>query len=346
MSSITDEAKRIIDSAPAHGPLQPAAYAAALPVSAAALGRVLGERRIVDAAENFQAADKAAIAAQKKFAKLGRRAAYSGFLAAVLGGFLLYLPANSAEWQRTTAGLAQLFFLVVSLLAAFALFLSKPYRTWRTQRGIAEALRLQIFAHMMSGQPQPEDPNGSFLLPLQLECFRRHLLHDQREFFARRGPQHYRTVLLWKGIGVLAIALILAAALPEILKLYQFGLLPEKLRSLIESIPLKQKGYALLGLIGGSLQGLLAALTVISPAERNAHMYKTMRERLDGYTENELDGIRAQAAVGDREAVVRFAGKVGADLAQESSEWQILQAVLSEKVSSHLAHQQKVTPSL
>lgn len=346
MPSITEEAIAIIDNAPAHGPLQPEAYAAALPVRAAPLARVLGEQHIVDAAKRFRAADEAAIEAQGRFVRLARRAAYSGFLAAVLGGFVLYLPTDGPEPLRTGVGLAQLFFLVVSLLAGFVLFLSKPYRTWRTERGSAEALRQQIFAHLMLREPGQDDPNGSFLLPLQLECFRRHLLRDQRDFFARRGPQHFRTVLIWKVIGVVAIALILAAALPEILKLYRFGLLPEQVHNLISSIPLSQKAYALLGLIGGCMQGLLAALTVISPAERNAQAYKTMRERLNGYADKELDGVRALAAAGDREAVARFVGKVGADLARESSEWQILQAVLSEKVPSHLAHQHKVAPSL
>jgi hypothetical protein len=346
MPSITEEAKQIIDGAPDHGPLRPIPYAEALPAKASVLARVLREQRITDAAERFRYADEAAIDAQKKFVKLGRRAAYSGFLAAVLGGFLLYLPPDSTDSLRTSVGVAQLFFLIVSMLHALALFLSKPYRIWRTERGTAEALRQQIFAHIMSGEPQPNEPNGSFLLPLQLECFRRHLLHDQRNFFARRGPQHHRTVLVWKGAGVVAIVLILAAALPEILKLYQFGLLPENVRSLMVSIPLNQKGYALLGLIGGCLQGLLAALTVISPAERNAHMYKVMRDRLDGYTRNELDGVRALAAAGDRAAVSGFASKVGADLAREPNEWQILQAVLSEKITSQLIHQHEVMPSI
>ena len=346
MPSVTDEAIQIIDNAPDYGPLQPVDYAETLPARASALARVLREQRIIDAAERFRVADEAAIDAQKRFVRLARRAAVSGFLAAVLGGFSLYLPPDSTALLRTSVGLAQLFFLIISLLHALALFLTKPYRTWRTERGTAEALRQQIFAHVMSGDPPPDDPNGSFLLPLQLECFRRHLLHDQRNFFARRGPQHHRTVLVWKGVGVAAIVLILGAALPEILKLYQFGLLPEKVRSLIASIPLNQKGFALLGLVGGCLQGLLAALTVISPAERNAHTYKIMRDRLDAYTENELDGVRALAAAGDRVAVSSFASKVGADLARESSEWQILQAVLSEKVPSQLVHQHEVMPRL
>ena len=44
------------------------------------------------------------------------------------------------------------------------------------------------------------------------------------------------------------------------------GVTPEALRGL----PLDQKVYALTGLVGGTLQGLLAALSAMSPAQRNA----------------------------------------------------------------------------
>jgi hypothetical protein len=293
---------------------------------------VISEERITTAAKNFHVADQAAIRAQQSFSRFARTAACGGFLAAILGGFLLYLPSDANEGLRTGLGIAQLLFLLISFIAAFTLFALKPYRTWRTQRASAEALRLQIFAHLISARPAPGEADGGFLLPLQLECFRRHLFDDQRNFFARRGPQHRRTVLVWKFVGTLAVGLILADVLPQALNFYKLGLLPESVANLIASIPLDTRGYALIGLIGGSLQGLLAALTVISPAERNAHAYKVMQNRLDDFAATDLDRVRAQAAGGDRDAVAKFAGDVGAELAKESSEWQILQAVLSEQM--------------
>ena len=47
------------------------------------------------------------------------------------------------------------------------------------------------------------------------------------------------------------------------------GVVPEALRGL----PLDQKVYALTGLVGGTLQGLFAALSAMSPAQRNAAPY-------------------------------------------------------------------------
>ena len=73
-------------------------------------------------------------------------------------------------------------------------------------------------------------------------------------------------------------------------------------------------------------------------------MYKTMCTQLDTYIEKELDEVRAKAAAGNGAAVAEFASKVGADLAEEASEWRILQAVLSEMIPRRFAPQHGVTP--
>ena len=140
----------------------------------------------------------------------------------------------------------------------------------------------------LSGQTAPGD-NPLPLLPLQLECFRRHLLDDQRSFFARRRRQHRRTVLIWKGLGVIAFLLVLGSILVQAVRLEAAGLPVDVLRRFMSFLALDQRAYALAGLIGGSLQGLLAALTVMSPAERNATKYKEMLERLDKHTADELE---------------------------------------------------------
>jgi len=152
-SAITEEAIRIINAAPSHGPLQPAQYAKALPPRAAALALLLKNEKIAKAAEDYSEADASAGYAQERFKRLGWTAAYSGFLAAFLGGVLLYLGSDpSTQSMRTNLGLLQSILLGVSLFCAFLLFLLKPYREWRVQRGDAEVRRLQIFALMMSDQ--------------------------------------------------------------------------------------------------------------------------------------------------------------------------------------------------
>ena len=170
---IAREAAGIIASAPGYGPLRPVEYAKELPPRAAALASVLMDEKIDEAAGQYQTCDAAAGKAQQRFKHWGWLAAYSGFLAAGLGGGLLYLgPEPSMAWARSNLGLAQSILLGLSLVFAFLLYVLKPYRKWRVQRGDAEAKRLQVFALMMSdrGTVTGGDP---LLLPLQLECFLR-----------------------------------------------------------------------------------------------------------------------------------------------------------------------------
>jgi hypothetical protein len=275
---------------------------------------------------------------------LGWTAAYGGFLAAVLGGFLLYVRSDaSTEALRSNLGLLQSALLGLSLLCAFLLFLIKPYRKWRLHRGNAEAKRLQIFALIMSAEENAEQ-NEVPLLVMQLECFRRHLFHDQRDFFRRRGAQQRLTVYSWRLMGGIALLLIVASLIPQFMRLDSVGLLPEGARKLTSWLPPDHKPYVLMGLIGGALQGLLAALAVMSPAERNATKYKEMFKLLEKYTAEKLDAVRISANNGDADAVRQFASQVTSDLAEESKEWLILQAVLSEMAPKRMVQQHKPTP--
>ena len=195
---VTEEAIGIIDAAPSQGPLRIAEYAKALPPRAAALKRVLLERGIGKAVERYREADFAALDAQARFRRLGWTAAYAGFLAAVLGGVLLYLASDASTASiRSNLGLVQSALLSVSLFCSAFLFVLKPFREWGLRRGDAEAMRLQIFGLVMwsdesgdnelSGQTAPGEVPLP-LLPLQLECFRRHLLDDTTDLLRSAAP--------------------------------------------------------------------------------------------------------------------------------------------------------------
>jgi hypothetical protein len=339
MPSPTEDAIRIIDAAPEHGPLLPAQYASALPPEASALSLTLTNKRVVVAAKDYQDADARALSAQKWFSRVARTAAYSGFLAAVVGGLLLYLRnVQSMEALEANLGLFQSTLLSVSLLCAFALFLIKPHRTWRDQRASAEVKRLQVFALIMSDRADAR-ASGVPLLPLQLECFRRHLLFDQRDYFERRGRQQLRTVRFWQFFAAVAFLLVLASLLPQVRRLDALARFPDLITSTLSVLPLDRNLYVLTGLVGGSLQALLAALAVMSPAQRNADVFREMLSRLDMYTADELNSARTAAAVGDSDAVGQFATRVSEILAQEGNEWLILQRILLEMAPKRLAQQ-------
>jgi hypothetical protein len=259
----------------------------------------------------------------------------------MLGGLVLYLGSDlSNATLRSNLGLGQFVLLAVSALCALLLLLLKPFRAWRTQRGNAEASRLRLFALMMSGSSEAQ-PGEVPLLPLQLECFRRCLVSDQRNFFARRGPQERRKVIIWQVLGGVAVLLVLAASVPQILRLERFGLLPDFLINLIKNTSLEQRSYALIGLLGGALQSLLAALVVISPVQRNAEKYYRMREKLDEYLGQPFEEAREAAARNDVDSVRIFARRVSDDLAEEGREWRLLHEALSEMALAQLASQRK-----
>ena len=143
----------------------------------------------------------------------------------------------------------------------------------------------------------------------------------------------------WRVVGFIALLLVLASVTPQLLRLEAVGLLlPEAVQRFIAGLPLGERHYALAGLIGGALQGLLAALTVMSPAERNAAKYKDMRKLLDKYT---ADGSKPYAGGAGRRAA---AAARPDDHAAEGREWLVLQEVLSEMVPRRLAQLHKTTP--
>jgi hypothetical protein len=321
-SSVTEEAIRIIDAAPADGPFKPASYVLALPLSAASLARYLESKDAADAARKFEDADLKAIQAQLRFKQLGWTAAYATFLIAALGGLLLYLLPARAVW--TNFGLLSATLLGVALFCASAIYLFKPYQTWRSERSNAEEARLQIFSQLMASVENSSNDGELPLLALQLECFRRHLLNDQREYYQRRAQQHRRTMRQWRFFRALSLLLLALAGLPQVpefLDTFQFaGSLPDALRELSKYLPSDKKLYVLAWIYGLSLQYLLFTLAVISPAARIAKRYETMCSQLD-LALSRLPGVRTAAERGDRGTVTGFTEDIMASLRKEVSGW-------------------------
>lgn len=333
MSPVTEDAIKTVNEVRSAGPLYDKDYVEKLPPHAMLLARVVAKDDVAKARERYHVADQRADRAQARFVLMGRVTAYSAFLSAVLGGVLLYIgSAQETETWFLAVGMAQFALLVISLLGSMALYTLKPFRTWRQQRGEAEAERIGLFARVMSDPGQPGDDERQ-LLALQLECFRRYLLDDQLDYFRRRGPEHRRAVRRAQILRGVALFLIVVAALPLLVKLAPVTSLPDWVRALLAWLPLEGQGvaemYALGGLVGGVLQGLLAALAVISLSERNAGKFERMAGRLDDYSKTRLPVARAAVADGNALLVGEFARQVASDLAAEASEWVAVQEALS-----------------
>jgi hypothetical protein len=330
-SKFTEDAIKIIERAPDHGPLRPLAYADALPPEAGGLAELLRTQEIAGAAKDFHEADGRAIHAQTFFTWIARTAAFSGFLAAVLGGLILYFGAAAvAHALGTVLGVSQIGFLALSLIGSLVLYSFKPFRYWRARRGEAELARVEIYSRIIRA---PAPTSDALLLPLKLECFRRHLLEDQQAFFVKRGGEHRKTVRVWTTLRVVALILIVAACVPLLAK---FPWLPDAVRNPLARLPLAgpgvQEAYALAGLLGASLQGLLAALAAISLAERNADKYEAMAMRLKKLADDELEGARANAASLHLNEVETFTARITNDLKLEAYDWGVWHEAVAGKV--------------
>jgi hypothetical protein len=116
--------------------------------------------------------------------------------------------------------------------------------------------------------------------------------------------------------------------------------LPSAISDLASSAPNEseeaQRIFLGLGIMAASLQGLLAALAVMSLDERNAARYRATADNLDALAGRPLDEARAAAATLEdapetatdaREKVLAFAALVQSQISSEHREWIALRKV-------------------
>lgn len=325
---ITEEAIRIIDAAPVRGPVRPADYAKALPPEAGALARVLSSKAVLEEAERYRIADKGAIRAQRSHLWLPRSALIAVYASVVLGGVGVYLStatdASLVDAVRPYLTVAQALFMGISCVCLIALsLLAAPRRRWLEARARAEWHRWSLFRLIMSGSSKPSGTEVE-LLPLQLECFRRHLVDDQRRFFDARVQRHRRAARVGKVLGVVALVLIGLASLPQLAaslsSLGAFDWMPDAVHSFIASLVTDKKLYALAWLYGISLQLLITRLAFISPVARHVERYEVMRGLLS-QTSRRLAEARDAAVAASHVPVEWFTRSVLDILETEHQMW-------------------------
>jgi hypothetical protein len=322
-SPITEEAVRIINAAPKNGPLDdPIAYASALPAEAAGLAQVLRSGELAKVSEKYRKCDKQAMGAQKGFNLVALGAACSGFLATVVGGVLFY--AGSGATPPTviyTLWILQFLFLAISLIALLVLYLWKPFRTWRARRSDAEIARIGFYSRLVGA---PAAPGDALLLPLKLECFRRHLFDDQMKWFKKRGEDKRREARRWRRLSWIAGLLTALGSVPQVVAFVkafdQPGLFFEILGQLTSLLPGEKRLYAFAWFIGLQVTALVA---VIAMTSRSADLGKTYRREfkfLDRY-QPYLPDAREAAAIGQPGPVNMFTHTVSIRLAETVEDW-------------------------
>lgn len=321
---------------PADWKLAPKAHAGLFKdaVKAGPLVRILQRPELEQIIDAFETADNAALAAQAKYKMVARFAAIASFISIALAAIMLLPRTGAVSEAATTAAVgAQFSCLALSLVASLWLGWRKPFEAWMQQRAEAETQRIRLFRRVTEAD-EPVNATELPLLPLQLEYFRRFQLDVQRLYYDKRGCQHRAAVrrrLIWRG---LALILIACAALPVLWTFQGKDWLPQSMTPLLATMPpkteLAQRVFLCLGLVGGAMQGLLAAQSLISYDERNGARYHDTWQNLEALSGRPLDEARNAAAQGDRERVLTLIALAHEQISSEHREWVSLRSVSPE----------------
>ena len=321
---------------PSDWELRPANHIAALhdPVAAAPLLQRLKHPDLAPIVHQYVSANRMAVAAQASYKRCARLSAIGSFLAVVIASFML-LPriGGLGDEAVTIAALAQFLLLVLSFLASLWLAWRRPYATWMRKRAEAEIARIHVFRHVTTADGSGQ-ATGLPILPLQLEYFRRFHLDIQRLYYGQRGEQHQRAVrrrFVWR---LIALFFIIAAALPILWTLQGKDWTPTFIGQWFGHLPPKgefaQRLFLCLGLIGGALQGLLAAYALMSYDERNSARYRETKENLDDLAARPLSEAREAAAAGDKSRVYAFYALVEEQVSSEHREWTAIRQLVPD----------------
>jgi hypothetical protein len=311
------EAQRIIDGAPDYGPYQPEDYAEALPDSASELADLLRSQEMRQLVAQYDIADRHADRAQTLHLLLTHTAAIAGFCAGALMGVNWFAGENGIFLLHVTG----ICLGAIAVLSLLSVFLFKPARTWKTRRLDAELSRLDIFESIVASSAKV---GRGMPLALGFECFRRHLLAHQKDYFERRSVDKAREARRWRLMGWMAAGLSALGSVPHAIAfvdtLDQQSLLVELLRYSAAILPSERKLYAYLWFLGFQLTPLLAALTVTYNSSDLARIYwRDFRflTRYEGY----LQATREAAAHVQLAPVSMFTQMVIIRLREGAEEW-------------------------
>lgn len=309
--------------------LRPDHHAEHLPIDAGALRRVLMRPEIGTIMQHYTASDRAAVAAQARYKRIGRLGLYAATVATVVGAAFLLPIESLVSAVRPYVSAVQITALVVAFLASRWLVSAKPFDTWMKQRGTAEIARASLFDTVARAQ-EPLAPGELALLPLKLEYFRRYQLDVQRRYYRGRGAQHQAAV--WRNNKWLTASFVTTAAAVVVGTIVALHLakayveLPSWLvdfLALMSPLDLNRTILAL-GVVASGFYGLGVARSLMDLDERNASRFQTVAANLEYLTETGLAKARAAADANNEAEVLDFVDGVQQQISSEHREWVIL----------------------
>jgi len=332
MNSVTDAAIAALgEGQGADWRLQPETHAHLLGPAAGPLERILLQPSLGAIMASFNAADAKASAAQSHYKRLAKTSAVASFLAVVIASALLLPRATVVPpVSLTLATFVQFALLAVSFMCSLWTGFARPFETWMRQRAQAETKRIELFDTVLAASEMAQ-PGELPLLPLQLEYVRRFQLDVQRAYYKRRGRQHLWVARRGVVLRALALLIIAIAVIPVLANLRGSGWIPQSLAPVFNRLPepaeLAQRVFLSLGLIGGALQGLLAAYALLGQDERNAARYADTSQNLEALAHGPLSEARAAAAAGTRGPVLTFVALLHQQISSEHREWVALRTI-------------------
>jgi SMODS and SLOG-associating 2TM effector domain 3 len=313
--------------------LAPGAHAAALPMEAGALRRILQHPEIQSIVITFETADKQAVNAQARYKRVARLRLYAGVVATIVGATFV-LPLD--QWFRDVLSIPaaiQYGCLAISIVAALHLVRSKPFDAWMKARAKAEIARIDLFNHVMTAIDDAPQPGELPLLPLKLEYFLRYQLDVQLRYYKGRGEQHARAAgetARWQRVSVVLTGLAGTIAVISATKfLVDFAPLPGWIKDLSQIVqshlpPWTNKAVLTIGIVSSTLFGASISRSLMDLDERNASRYLTTAANLELLRATGLEAARRSAAAGLMDKVQNFVDQIQDQISTEHREWILL----------------------
>lgn len=288
--------------------IAPTTHAAAFREQAPGLAQILESAPVRVAAEDYEAADSAAIEAQGAFKAAASRANLSVLAIAVLGATVMLVALFDApSTVLLPLGIAG------GAAGAYAAYLTQRlkqtqmFQRWMTARAEAEERRREYFGLVARAEPDVAGTEADVpLVLLQLEYFRRYHLDVQIRYYDLRQRSHQREAD--RTATFAAFAVFLAALFTGIGGVLGSGVRPE------------WAGLAAFGILGAALTSFATTREAIGQDARNAERYSRTRAALRRLSAR-LDEVREAVATGNGAVLTEFIAAVDEHLSVEHRQW-------------------------
>jgi uncharacterized membrane protein YidH (DUF202 family) len=249
----------------------------------APLRQIVESPQVQMALAKFEAADRAAGAAQRRFRSWGRRGIAATTFGVLVGALLLFpIDELVAGMPRIAIGALQTLALLTSVMATLVLSWRRPLEEWRSDRGKAERLRAHVLERILGAAP-PAGADVAQLVAGKRKVLEHAYIADQLEYLLARSEQHRRLAGKVTPLRLLSYAIIAAASLLGVVTLLRgFGVVGPALHPAIAWLSVEDASRWQLGAttIASGLLAYATARTLLDEDERKATLYKATAARL------------------------------------------------------------------